>query len=370
MTIISLLMLSLLCSASAVPYTTRKAVPSTPTKAPATIAAAAQATPQLSTLLTALKASSYLNLVSDPKTKATVFAPTNAAFAAALKALNLTAAQLVGNKKLLDTILSYHVVPGVAALSTGLKNGQEVGTALSKDAKLKVELPSKGGVRIAGAGSSANVVTANVKAGDSVIHLIDFVLLPPKSFIEAATAAPAPAPKNATTPTKTTPPANSTVPANTTAPVTIASVAASVKDLSTLVAAVSASNLVGAVTNPATVATVLAPTNEAFAKTLAALNLTAAQLLNNTKLLNAVLAQHVILGAAVESKALKNGATVETALKNSNLTVALDGGKVVFKAGGSNATVVIADVKAGNSIVHVIDNVLLPSSAALQAATA
>jgi hypothetical protein len=45
-------------------------------------------------------------------------------------------------------------------------------------------------------------------------------------------------------------------------------------------------------------------------------------------------------------------------------------GKVIFRAGGSNATVVTADVKAGNSIVHVIDNVLLPSSRVLEAATA
>jgi uncharacterized surface protein with fasciclin (FAS1) repeats len=45
------------------------------------------------------------------------------AFEAALKALGLTAKQLLGDKKLLDAILAYHVVPAVVA-SSQIKSGQ------------------------------------------------------------------------------------------------------------------------------------------------------------------------------------------------------------------------------------------------------
>ena len=41
----------------------------------------------------------------------TVFAPTNAAFAAALTELGLTKAQLLANKPRLTTVLTYHMLP-------------------------------------------------------------------------------------------------------------------------------------------------------------------------------------------------------------------------------------------------------------------
>ncbi|GIS98558.1 MAG: hypothetical protein CM1200mP26_02710 [Acidimicrobiales bacterium] len=42
----------------------------------------------------------------------TVFAPTEAAFAAALEALGLTAAELLADVETLTAVLTYHVVPG------------------------------------------------------------------------------------------------------------------------------------------------------------------------------------------------------------------------------------------------------------------
>lgn len=41
----------------------------------------------------------------------TVFAPTDAAFGAALKSLNLTAQQLLANRTLLLKVLAFHIVP-------------------------------------------------------------------------------------------------------------------------------------------------------------------------------------------------------------------------------------------------------------------
>lgn len=77
-------------------------------------------------------------------------------------------------------VLSYHVVPSAAVLSTALKNGQQLTTALTGATPLTVAL-ADGTVRIktSAADEGAKVVGADVKAGSSVIHVIDKVLIPP-----------------------------------------------------------------------------------------------------------------------------------------------------------------------------------------------
>lgn len=73
---------------------------------------------------------------------------------------------------LLPQVLTYHVVPSAAVLSTQLTNGQVIPTALA-DATVTVTI-ADGKVKI----NDANVVTADIKAGGSVVHVIDAVLLP------------------------------------------------------------------------------------------------------------------------------------------------------------------------------------------------
>jgi uncharacterized surface protein with fasciclin (FAS1) repeats len=62
--------------------------------------------------------------------------------------------------------------------SSALKNGQEVKTALAGAAPLTVKLSESKGVVFKGAGSKARVVTADIKVGSSIIHVIDDVLIP------------------------------------------------------------------------------------------------------------------------------------------------------------------------------------------------
>lgn len=69
-----------------------------------------------------------------------------------------------------------------------------------------------------------------------------------------------------------------------------------------------------------------------------------------------VLSYHVVPSAAVASSQLTNGQVLTTALTDSTLKVTLKDGKVLI----NDATVTVADIKAGNSIIHVIDGVLLP----------
>ena len=98
----------------------------------------------------------------------TVFAPTDAAFAAIQKDVdNLLKPE---NKAKLASILTYHVVSG-KHMAADLKDGAELTTVQGE--KLKVSV--KGNKVMIG---EANVTTADVAASNGVVHLIDKVLLP------------------------------------------------------------------------------------------------------------------------------------------------------------------------------------------------
>jgi uncharacterized surface protein with fasciclin (FAS1) repeats len=99
----------------------------------------------------------------------TVFAPTDEAFAALPKG---TVEELLKpeNKDTLVKLLTYHVVQGEKA-STSLQSGD---TETLSGAPVKVNV-SSGGVMV----NDANVVQADIKANNGVIHVIDKVILPP-----------------------------------------------------------------------------------------------------------------------------------------------------------------------------------------------
>jgi uncharacterized surface protein with fasciclin (FAS1) repeats len=144
---------------------------------------------------------------------------------------------------------------------------------------------------------------------------------------------------------------------------TVYDVAAGNEDFSTLVAAVDAAGLDGALSDPEATLTVFAPTNEAFAAALDALGLTAEELLADTETLTAILTYHV-LGDTVTSSDLAAADTEEitvTTLSGEDLTVLVgDDGSVSFA--DQTATVAMADIEASNGVIHVIDSVLLPPS--------
>jgi LPXTG-motif cell wall-anchored protein len=140
---------------------------------------------------------------------------------------------------------------------------------------------------------------------------------------------------------------------------TIVEIASANKDLSTLVTAVTAAELVETLSGEGPF-TVFAPTDEAF-KALPAGVLD--DLLKDPKgKLADVLKLHVIAGA-VDSKAATAAAGTEVETLGGKVKVELDGDKL--KVGG--ATVVTADIKAKNGIIHVIDAVITgPAEAAAE----
>lgn len=134
----------------------------------------------------------------------------------------------------------------------------------------------------------------------------------------------------------------------------IVDVAAGNESFSTLVTALKAADLVGALQGDGPY-TVFAPTNDAFAKLPEE---TLANLLKpeNKKDLQAVLTYHVVAGKVDAKTAM--GLSAAPSLQGENIAISLAGGNVMI----NQATVVAADVDASNGIIHVIDTVILPPS--------
>lgn len=103
----------------------------------------------------------------------TVFAPTNAAFAAALTELGLTAEDLLASP-LLGDILKYHVVSG-RVLKADVPVDTDIPTVLGETETLRI---SSTFVITDEAGRTANITTTDVLASNGVIHVIDRVILP------------------------------------------------------------------------------------------------------------------------------------------------------------------------------------------------
>lgn len=118
----------------------------------------------------------------------------------------------------------------------------------------------------------------------------------------------------------------------------------------TLVAAVQAADLVKQLKAPGPY-TVFAPTDEAFAKIKKA-DLDA--LIQDKPRLHKVLTHHVFAGNANAADL----AMLKDLSVASGGRLPIETGKGIFRIGG--ATVVKADVKASNGLIHVIDTVLLP----------
>ncbi|MEO1103599.1 MAG: fasciclin domain-containing protein [Pseudomonadota bacterium] len=143
---------------------------------------------------------------------------------------------------------------------------------------------------------------------------------------------------------------------------TIVDKAVATDDLSTLVTAVQAADLVETLSGEGPF-TVFAPTNAAFeALPAGALD----GLLADKDALTGVLTYHVVGGKvmAADVVALIEGAGGEASVDTVNggsLTASIvDGGVVLTDAKGNAINVVAADVDASNGVVHVIDGVLLP----------
>ncbi|WP_309683616.1 fasciclin domain-containing protein [Polaromonas sp.] len=132
------------------------------------------------TLVAAVKAAGLVETLKGPG-PFTVFAPTNAAFAA-LPAGTVDTLLKPDNKGMLTGILTYHVVAGkmdAAMLTKAIADGGGKAMLKTVAGGNLTATSAMGGVMIADEkGGSAKVAIADVYQSNGVIHVVDKVLLP------------------------------------------------------------------------------------------------------------------------------------------------------------------------------------------------
>ena len=298
-----------------------------------TIVDVAVANGSFTTLVAAVQAADLVDTLNS-EGPFTVFAPTDDAFAAALEALDMTAEELLADTETLTTILTYHVIPGAVA-SGDLSDGMMAATVQGEE--ITVDLSD--GVKI----NNVNVIIPDVPASNGIIHAVDGVLLPP-TVAEALGLG------------GDTMEEDDAMEEEAAEVGTIVDVAVANGSFTTLVAAVQAADLVDTLNSEGPF-TVFAPTDDAFAAALEALDMTAEELLADTDTLTAILTYHVVAGEVLSTD-LSDGMMAAT-VQGEEITVDLSDG---VKINGAN--VVIADVDASNGIIHAIDAVLLPPTVA------
>lgn len=239
----------------------------------------------------------------------TVFAPTDAAFAAIdAEVLNELLADPSGA---LTDILLYHVVSGVADgsnISDGLGisalNGQTLTFSINDS-----------GIFI----NDAQVTVADIKTDNGVVHVIDAVLSP--------------------------------APAETRVEGTVVDVVVNSPDHTTLETAVLAADLAGTLSGAGPF-TVFAPTDAAFAAIDP--DVLSAVLADPSGALTTILLNHVTSGVA-DTGNIGNGSTFAN-LAGETLTVSASDTGIFI----NGAQVTVADIHTSNGVVHVIDAVILP----------
>ncbi len=271
----------------------------------------AQNTPELSILVEAVVAAGLAPTLSTGTL--TVFAPTNAAFAALLTELGVTKEALLADKPLLTAVLTYHVL-GTKVMRADVPLGKAI-TPVS-GGFFKIE--SSNGLKVTDGRNRVTTITStDIQASNGVVHLVDRVLLPAdKDIVATASALP---------------------------------------DFSILVEAAVAAGLVGTLQGAGPF-TVFAPTNAAFAALLSELGVSKTDLLANTALLTTVLSYHVVSGRVLKAEVPVNTpiATVQ------GQTFTVNAGLVITDQRTRQSNIVVTDVFTSNGVIHVVDKVILP----------
>lgn len=135
---------------------------------PENIVSIAIASPDHTTLVTALKAADYVKSVANPG-PLTVFAPTNAAFDK-LPAGTVAGLLEPARQADLKEIIKYHATTSVYQ-APQLLDGMQLAMANGKKVTIRVDGTT---IRVNDA-----MVLASIRASNGVVHVIDGVLLPP-----------------------------------------------------------------------------------------------------------------------------------------------------------------------------------------------
>jgi uncharacterized surface protein with fasciclin (FAS1) repeats len=292
----------------------------------------AQSLPIFKSLVAAVVKCDLAGTLSTANLNATVFAPTDAAFAKLPAPFNneTNIAGITNPEQIafLKSVLLYHVI-GAKVKKSDIASGKSSAATLKTTTVAndnKVYISNNFGLLLLNGNSL--VLLPDLMASNGIIHVIDDVLLFPT--------------KN------------------------IAAVATGSADFSTLVAALVKTNLVSVFTGTGDF-TVFAPTNAAFAKLPApfnsAANINAISAQAQIDALANILKYHVVgsRNFAWDLGVLTPIETLASAPNNKvNGVLGLDMGYVKGKSNTKFSTAKPANILTTNGVVHVIDEVLLP----------
>ena len=272
----------------------------TPTNTPNDLPRTAQCTGVHNSLVAAVIQAELLDTLQGTG-PFTLFAPTDQAFADA--GIDLAALDTAEGKQTLSNILLYHVVAGAVpssavteCMSADAVNGQPLAFTVGETVMV----------------NDATVTTADVNTSNGIIHVIDKVLTPTDAHND------------------------------------IARTAGCTGVHTSLVAALIQAELVATLQGEGPF-TVFAPTDDAFAA--AGIDLAALDTVEGKATLTDILLYHVHAGSVMAAD-LSNGLPI--AMVNGDNTTVGDGAIL------NGANITLADVKASNGVIHVIDMVLMP----------
>jgi uncharacterized surface protein with fasciclin (FAS1) repeats len=279
-----------------------------------TIVDAAVANGDFTTLVAALQATGLDSTLADENGDFTVFAPTDAAFEALGQD---TIDALLDDTDTLASILTYHVLSGSVDSSSAISlagttvetvNGASVGLSLDGSDLLV---------------NTSTVLITDIATDNGIIHVIDAVLMPPAS--------------------------------DSMSDMNIVETAVANGNFTTLVTALQEAGLDSVLADETSTFTVFAPTDAAFAAIDANL---LDGILDDPETLSAILLQHVISGAAVDSVTAfsLNGQNATTA-SEAMIPVSINSTSDMLLFGGAN--IVTKDIYTSNGIIHVIDMVVV-----------
>jgi len=207
----------------------------------------------------------------------------------------------------LPDVLLYHVL-GTSVYSDEISNGDIV-NPLNNANTIKLTATSEGKVYA----NQAMVSIADVVTDNGIVHAIDQVILPAETVVDIAID----------------------------------------NDFTSLTTAVITAELLPALTDPFAELTVFAPNNEAFEGLADDLDTDISGILE-LPILEDVLLYHVVSGV-VTSSDLENGSV--STLNGQDIQVDLSSGVMI-----NDASVILADLMAENGVVHVINQVLMPTT--------
>lgn len=281
---------------------------------PGTVVQTAQTDARFTTLVEAVTAADLGGTLSGSG-PFTVFAPTNDAFAALLSELGITKAQLLADKPLLTSVLTYHVLPAKVE-KAGVPAGKAITTV--QGGFFKVDAVAADLVVTDARNRTAKIIATDLPASNGVVHAVDRVILPGnKTVVQTAQGLP---------------------------------------DFSILVEAVVAADLATTLSGKGPF-TVFAPTNAAFAALLDELKISKAALLADKPLLTAVLTYHVLPQLRLKAE-VPTGTPIATV---NGKTFSVSPALAITDGRGRSASITGTDVLASNGAIHVINKVILPA---------